>query len=343
MKILLYTDVHVSKTSSIIRAIGENYSIRLENIIKSVSWAEQLALEKGCDQIICLGDFFDKPDASAQELTAVRDIKWVNLPHIFIVGNHESDSASLKYSSTKALESAGFEIINKPETKNYGENTQITFLPYIKEELRQPIDKYNKIIDSSKKQICLSHNDIKGINYGVFTTKEGFTLDEINNNYDLFINGHIHNGQWLNKHVLNLGNLTGQNSNEDAFKYSHNIAILDTDTLQVELIENPYAFNFYKLEIDKEQDINFDSLKNNSVVIIKCDETLRKSIEKHIYSNSKIIASKIINKPKQLTGEKESQDLPSIGVDHLKQFRDFCLERLGDTKVVREELEEVTK
>lgn len=75
MKILLYTDVHVSEFSSIIRSMGEKYSTRLENLIASINWAEKIATENNCDEIICLGDFFDKPELNSSELTAMKEIK----------------------------------------------------------------------------------------------------------------------------------------------------------------------------------------------------------------------------------------------------------------------------
>ena len=46
--------------------------------------------------------------------------------------------------------------------------------------------------------------------------------------------------------------MTGQNFSEDGFKYSHCVGILDTNTLDIELINNPYALNFYKIEINDE-------------------------------------------------------------------------------------------
>lgn len=345
MKVLLYTDVHMSKTSSIIRGVGKRFSVRLENIIDSVSWAEKEAEARNCDAIICLGDFFDKPETSAQELTALRAIKWSSLPHIFIVGNHESDVASLKYSSTKALEGQGFDVIDKVETRTYG-NTQITFLPYIKEDDRKPLKYYQIDKDASKKQIYLSHNDIAGIQYGAFLTKDGFTLDEIKANCDLFLNGHIHNGQWLNREqtILNLGNLTGQNSNEDAFKYYHNVAILDTETLKIDLIENPYAFNFYKIEVNTEADIKqLDKTKSNAALIIKCNAKLIDSLKKHISTMTNVVESRIITTHEELTGDQGSEEISISGVDHLEQFKIFCLEHIGNYDVVREEIEEVTR
>ena len=77
------------------------------------------------------------------------------------------------------------------------------------------------------------------------------------------VNGHLHNGNRISKNLINLGILTGANFGEDAARYPHNIMVLDTDTLAFELIENPYAFNFYKLEVNSEKDLAvFDKLKS---------------------------------------------------------------------------------
>ena len=69
--------------------------------------------------------------------------------------------------------------------------------------------------------------------------------------------------------------LTGQNFTEDAFNHSHRVGILDTETLKMTFYENPYAYNFYKIEIDSERDLEkLNSLKTNSVVSIKCKDDL---------------------------------------------------------------------
>ena len=57
-KLFVYGDVHWSTYSSIIRSRGEQYSTRLENLIRSVNWAEALAEKYNCETVICLGDFF---------------------------------------------------------------------------------------------------------------------------------------------------------------------------------------------------------------------------------------------------------------------------------------------
>ena len=87
MKYLVCGDVHWCQYSSILRTRGNKYSTRLENLIASVNWVEDLAKKQECEGIIYLGDFFDRPDLGAEELTALQEVKWANLKHIFIPGN----------------------------------------------------------------------------------------------------------------------------------------------------------------------------------------------------------------------------------------------------------------
>ena len=39
-----------------------------------MNWVESLAVELGCNGEICCGDFFDRSDLNAEELTALRDV-----------------------------------------------------------------------------------------------------------------------------------------------------------------------------------------------------------------------------------------------------------------------------
>ena len=59
MNILLYSDVHWSTYSSIIRKRNDKYSVRLDNLIKSMNWIRELSSSYNCKYDICLGDFFD--------------------------------------------------------------------------------------------------------------------------------------------------------------------------------------------------------------------------------------------------------------------------------------------
>jgi DNA repair exonuclease SbcCD nuclease subunit len=245
MKILCFTDNHFCERSSIISKYGEKYSLRLENQISSLNWVEEIAKIKGCNLVVCLGDFFDKPHLTDQELTALQDIKWrEDIPHYFIVGNHESEENDLQYSSTKVLEGKNRFIIASPCHQDFSD-IQLAFLPYIVESNKQPLETYFPKTD--KPRILFSHNDILGLQMGPVVSKIGFSVDEIETNCTCCINGHLHNGTVITSKILNLGNLTGKDFGEDATKYQHKIMIIDTDTFAIEFIENPFAFNFINL------------------------------------------------------------------------------------------------
>lgn len=348
MRVLVYTDNHFCANSSIIRSKGDLYSTRLENQIKSINWAESMADEHHCDMIIHLGDFFDRADLTSQELTALRDINWNHrVEHYFLVGNHEMGSADLKFNSLNALSKIG-KIIDKP-TLECGYGYEFIFLPYILESNRKPLEEYIKDlwVDSwttqeVKHRIIFSHNDISGIRYGQYESKIGFNVEEIYNNCNLFINGHLHNQTQINDKMLNLGNLTGQNFSEDAFKYSHCVAILDTDTLKVDLINNPHAFNFYKLEINSVQDCKiFDKLQNNSIVTISCPIDIVDDIRDICSQEIKIIESRIIGKPEIIKENAVESNSNLICADHIQQFKDYILNNVGSSELILSELSEL--
>lgn len=347
MKIGIVGDIHWSTYSSILRNRGKNFSVRLEGLIKSISWAEQLFKEHGCEEEIFLGDTFDKPDLTAEEISALSEVKWNKTPKLrhFIVGNHESGLSSLIYNSTQILHKMGV-VEDKPHLYSLNENTEILFLPYITEDDRKPLDNYLEGRDNNKKLIICSHNDIKDFQMGMFLSKTGFSVEEINSNCDLYLNGHLHNCGQVNNKIINIGVLSGQNFSEDAFKYEHHIAILDTDTLELEYFENPYAFNFYKIDIDKKEDIKkLCELKPNAVLSIKCLDKLVTEAKQTLGTLPNLTNYKVImyNNDTVVT---EKTTLELNNVDHLKQFQNFILEKqpdIGDLNIVEEELGEVCR
>lgn len=338
MKILLYTDVHVSEFSSIIRSMGEKYSTRLENLIASINWAENLAAENKCDEIICLGDFFDKPELNSSELTALKEINWAKIPHRFLVGNHEGSVRSLKYNSTWALEGRGFDIISESKCIELPDSV-LVFLPYTLEADRKALKEY--LPETTKKVICFSHNDIAGIQYGVMESKEGFKISEIEKDCALFLNGHLHNGGWFCKNGINLGNLTGQNFNEDATKYIHPAFILDTETLELTSFENPYAFNFYQFDAYKEKDLpQLYQIKDHAIIQVKYAESLKEQLDLKLAALSKkIVASRLLVFRDIIADETALEQIQAV--NHLKQFCEFSVEKIGNSELLQSELSKI--
>jgi hypothetical protein len=179
---------------------------------------------------------------------------------------------------------------------------------------------------------------LKDVQYGAFLSTEGFTPAEIEANCSLCMNGHIHNCSYVTSKIINSGNLTGQNFTEDATKYGHYVELIDTKTLEVQFIPNPYALNFAKIDATGDKWISALPVKfNNAVLTIKVDspETARAARESCDFDPN-IVTYRLILESKLSDAVTEAPTLEAV--DHLKQFEQYVLSYIGDTNVIREEL-----
>lgn len=345
MRIAVCGDVHMCKNSSLIRGRGEKYSQRLENCIESINWFEELSQKNKCDVEVFLGDFFDSPMLDDETLTATKDIRFNKEPiRIFIVGNHESSVNGLYYNSVSALKSVGMIVSSKASWK-ITEHIALDFVPYILETDREPL--FNYLDKSCTRHIVFSHNDIAGIQMGAFLSKTGFTVDEIEKNCELFINGHLHNHGCIGETIINLGNITGQNFGEDATKYDHCAMIVDiddyTEDVSVSFYRNPKAFNFYKFEIDTVSDLDGISLKPNAVVAIKCFDDDASYVKQWLTENN-VAESRVTLKTHQKANERDLEiDTSKSSIDHLTKFVEASIEKFGNSDILQEELAEIVR
>ena len=352
MKFLIFGDPHWSSYSSIVRSRGPKYSLRLENLIASMDWVEATAVRYGCDAVVCLGDFFDKAELNSEEVTALQDIKWSNIPHYYLVGNHEMGRSDLSFSSSHLFNLCpNSVVVDQPEVLFSDDTHEVCALPYILESERKEFNEY--FPHTSKSRVVFSHNDLSGIQMGKFISKEGFSIESIENNCSLFINGHLHNGSWVSSKIINVGNLSGQNFSEDAEQYSHNVMILDNVARSIEWEENPYAFNFYKIDLTDFKDGVTDegdycvqqllsSLKLNAVVTIKVTPQNKMFIEDLISTCYNIVCCRVV--VDNMKGDKIAStvsDVSSMSLDHLQKFSDYVKEYLGTASIVIEELQKV--
>lgn len=350
MKLLIYADPHWSSYSSIVRSRGEKYSTRLENLIKTMSWIESEAITKGCDAVVCLGDFFDKSELNSEEVTALQEVAWSEIPHWFIVGNHEMGRGNLEHSSShlfNLLPTAS--VID--EVKFYNTNdTTIVSIPYILESNRKPLKEYLGNYPLKENVIIFSHNDIAGIQMGKFVSTTGFSIEEIEENCNLFLNGHLHNDTEIGKKIINVGNITGQNFSEDAFNHNHKAFILDTDEKSLIPIINPYAFNFYKIDLidcrptidDKSIQNTLSSLKSPAVATIKINTDIEFIVRDLLTTCDNIIECRII---KESLSEINPIDMieDDFSIDHIKKFQQYVYDNLGTSELMLNELERVSK
>lgn len=350
MRLLVYADPHWCSYSSIVRSRGSKYSTRLENLIQSIRWAESTAEQRQCDMVVCLGDFFDRAELNSEEITALQEVVWASMPHTFLVGNHEMGRSNLQFSSAHLFDMPiDHNVVDKVGIYNANDGTQLCFLPYVLESDRKPLSEYFPPATGSR--IIFSHNDIKDIQMGKFLSTEGFPVSEIEENCDLFINGHLHNVSQVGSKIINLGNITGQNFSEDASMYRHYALFIDTEEHKIEWIENPYALKFYKLDFstckDTEADARFmcetiDRLGNNAVATIKVLPENDLFIKDLAANSPNLIEYRIlidmvsdVNIP--------ITDTPRTTVDHLCQFVDYIKSEVGSSKEILEELDKIVE
>lgn len=338
MLICVYADNHWSSYSSIIRSRGKHYSTRLENQIASVNWVERLAESRGCAKIISLGDFFDKAELNSEEVTALSDVEWSSsIPHTFIVGNHEISIGNSEYSTAHTFCMRQATVISEPE-KEYYDDLELCYLPYTSNA--KTLNEYFGEMEVSRR-VVFSHNDIAGVQFGMYVSKDGIPLKSIETECDLFLNGHLHNRSDIGLHAGNIGNLTGQNFSEDAHIYDHCAVILDTDTLKCEFVENPYAFNFYKMDLTSanrdEICSKVSGLFKTSVLSLKVNDVDEQFAKEVILKNKNIIESRvIINYTATESDSEEKEQL--VQLDHIQKFHDFVLQNIGTDDVIKEEL-----
>lgn len=348
MKVLVVADPHWSQHSSIIRQRGRVYSARLENLIESINWAENLAYSHNCSSVIYVGDFFDSCQLNSEEISALQEIKWAPISHVYLTGNHETNMSMLEYSTTDLFKLCpNSVVISKPSSFLLNDNvTEFCFLPYILERDRLPLDQYFPI-NTNTKRVIFSHNDLKNVSYGPFISKEGFEIEEIHSNCNLFLNGHIHHGMCVADNIINLGNLTGQNFTEDATKFDHCVALLDSDTLHINYYCNPHAFNFYKLDLTRivsEIDLCnvISQLKHNAVVTLKVKSSFASQARNFMEEVGKkfVHTYRLIVEPES-SSFVHTEDTTLEKVDHLEHFRRYVLSSIGDTDLIQSELQKV--
>lgn len=350
MKFFIYTDPHWSSYSSIVRSRGDKYSTRIMNLIQSINWVEDEASKHGCDCIVCLGDFFDKSECNAEELTALQEIKWAPVKHYMLVGNHEMSRSNLELSSLHLFNIIPeCTVIDSPYMFNDDSDTSIMFLPYILEKDRKPLAEYFESMQCGTSRIIFSHNDIAGIQLGKVISSSGFSIEEIEENCNLFINGHLHNGQDIGDKIINVGNITGQNFSEDAYIYQHKALILDTAEKTVDTFINPYALNFYKVDLTPLQpivdDIKIQNLLNElkapAVASIKINSELEGTVRDLLSTCTNIIEVRltIINSHSNIS---DADIIENSKLDHIQKFQSYVLENIGNDMLTINELERIS-
>lgn len=315
-KILICSDNHFTRASSVITKAGEKFSTRLENQIESLRWVAEFGYP-----VIHLGDFFDKDVLNAEEISCLKELKkevdftnWT-----FLQGNHGYAGG---YDVMGIFEN---QVITKPEKRMLGKNT-VLWLPFNSTE--DVFDAFGPEYD-----IIFGHIGVEGIPFGA----KGFNPDNIASRCKLFLNGHLHNKVEFRPNCWNIGSLTAQNFSDNCTNNEKGVWILDTETLSLEFIVNPYAYNFYKMDSKLAMKYIVPNMKN-SCFSVSCTEdevdALRERFKNAYYLRLNIQRKKETDDSERVTVK---------AVDYLEKFRESFIQKQGDSPLILEELSEVCR
>lgn len=151
---------------------------------------------------------------------------------ITLLGNHDiSYKETLRVNSPELLiADYGYTIVTDPITVN-----GVDYIPWICDENR---DEITSFIKKSRSRICCGHFEISGFSMqrGI-PAHDGLAVDTFDK-YDIVLSGHFHTRSTK-------GNITYVGTPYELTWADHKdpkgFHVLDTDTLEIEFIENPYT------------------------------------------------------------------------------------------------------
>lgn len=294
MKIGIYSDVHISRTSSILPLYlmdKSKYTLRLENCINSMNEMYKTFEDKKVDMIINCGDTFDAHTIPADVMSAYLDInRCCNCKEQIIVGNHD------KYNDTFNSIKLGVlfenvDVVDKYNVYQFDEaDVDLYEVAYFEPKT------FNKLLDDMmrqypkkhKKSILFMHGDIDGsLLFGNLRVENQISKSKLIQYFDLVINGHIHCNETIynknDKRIINIGSLT-THSFADSNNHIGCYYILNTDDMSIESFTSKDQVLFRTYNINNKNDINdfIDKLDENTfkkIVKIKCPYELKDNIE----------------------------------------------------------------
>ena len=95
MRIFMNSDLHISKTSSIMpqNITGSKYSYRQQKILETGNYLVDIIDKEKPDLIINLGDTFDQHTLTSYDISIASEFfkcfRYLSIPHLVLVGNHE--------------------------------------------------------------------------------------------------------------------------------------------------------------------------------------------------------------------------------------------------------------
>lgn len=323
MRLFIYSDVHISRTSSILPIVSEmpDYTYRQNMIVKTAKWMSDLIKQNGIiDLIVNLGDTFDQNTLTSYDIdTASEFIKMFpkNKPHLILCGNHEMLNG--RYNALKLFDNIdGVDVVDTPTVIE-----NLLFLPYC-DYKDLDLSNYN----GSK--YAFMHHDIYGSQIAPDRTLDfGIEQDSLSKFTKVF-NGHVHASSKFSN-IVNVGSVT-THSFADSPVSVPKCYIFDTYTQELQEFENYNCPLFRKVKVDTIQELKNYLDKNviNSmwkyVLHIECDFEIKEEVADLIKGNKNIlnykITTKSIKQDEQVQTNTENLVIES-NLDIKQSFKDF--------------------
>lgn len=360
MKIFMYSDVHISKTSSILPLTSSNqkYTYRQNMIIETGKYLAEIIDKEKPNIIINLGDTFDQHTVTSYDIDVASEFfkcfRYINIPHIVLVGNHEM--INYDYNAIKILSNIdNITVITEPcsidldfissfnpdsaitsqSAKREMQSANIALMPYME---------YKDILNFPDGDFLFSHIDIMGMQIrGDFELPDGVSKEQLAK-YKLVFNGHIHKPSFKNN-VVNVGSITTHSFADDNESVPQ-CYIFDTDTLDLKTFKPKICPLFRKFEMQNEMDLvrylNYLDKDYKYVLQITCPFELKENVKDLLKSAEFVIASKLNVK----VAKEQKQDTTNVeiqaNIDIKKSFGEF-LDTVDELKYPKELYQDILK
>ena len=348
MKIFMYSDVHICKTSSILPHTEGIYSYRQKMIMETGKWLESIIDEHRPDLIVNLGDTFDQHTITSYDIDTAYEFfkcfRMFNIPHIVLVGNHEM--INQEFNAVKILNNINnITVISEPCTINTNllttvrhsdadlsnvstnEDIKLAFLPYCN---------FRDIRFLPEGDILFSHMDIQGsqIRENV-KLEEGLTKNQLSK-YKLVFNGHIHKPS-ISDSVINVGSITTHSFSDDENSFP-TCYIYNSETNDLQQFFSTICPLFRKIEISNletlQSYLNNLNRKYNYCINCICPFEIKDEVKRLLEIDKNIISTRI-NVKMRINENKNERSLDlniQTSMEIEKTFSEFLTSEKIDLK-----------
>ena len=233
------------------------------------------------DVVFQMGDLFDRRKYIGFQTLALSrkyffdPMRDAGIKFYTLLGNHDiAFKNTLEVNSPQLLlqEYKNITIVDKAYTQDF-DGTKVDVIPWICVENEQEI---NQFIKDSKSQICFGHFELAGFEMDRGNIcHEGMKDDQLKK-YELVLSGHFHHRSY-NGHIFYVGT-PGEMTWAD-YNDKRGFHIFDTDTREMEFIENPFKM-FHKIVYDDKLESlesvtnkDFSLFKNSIIKVIVINKT----------------------------------------------------------------------